>query len=278
MHDCAVIITSMLRPSVEEAVLSVYRQEFAGTIQVVLGIDRKTALEPAAQALLERLRAACPPRRTLTVIDPGYSTAAINGGLYSNAFGGMMPAIASFAADSRFLCYLDDDDWYGPEHVATLFAAMQGRPWAHSLSWYVNPANDEPMCIDHLESVGPGRGAYRNQFGGFVRPSCLMLDKLQCAEMLHLWGVAMFAEGNGSDRAIFDALMKHRPSWGESRLASVFYRINPQDPNHGYRLAYAQAMGYDIARVPNLEAYTASTAAGETWSWVYTVLREPPHV
>jgi len=278
MHDCAVIITSMLRDSLEQAVRSVYEQDFPGTIQVVLGIDRKTPLDAAAHDLLARLRAACPPGRTLTVIEPGYSTAAVNGGLYSNAYGGMMPAIGSFAANARFLAYLDDDDWYGPEHIGSLLAALQGRPWAFSLSWYVNPANDEPMCIDHLESVGPGRGAYRTTFGGFVRPSSLLIDKLQCAEMLHLWGVAMFPEGNGSDRSVFDALMKHRPSWGESRLASVFYRINPKDINHGFRLAYAQAMGYDIQRAPGLERYTEPTAAGETWGWVHTVLREPPHV
>lgn len=276
MHDCAAIITTALRPTLEHAVHSAWAQDLSGSLQVVVAVDGPVT--PAGHALLERLRAQCPPRRSLTVIAPGYSTAAVHGGLYTNSFGGILPAVGSFAADSRYIAYLDDDDWWGPEHMSGLLNALQGRPWGHSLSWYVNPVNDEPICIDQLESTGPGRGVYRARFGGFVRPSCLMVDKLQCAEMLHLWANGTLPNGAGSDRGVFGALLQHRPSWAESRLASSYYRINPADVNHGHRLVYARAMGYDITRVPNHQVIDEMSRAGESWGEVQAVLQQPPHV
>ena len=274
MHDCCVIITSLLRPTLEQAVLSVYRQQFEGSIQVLIGVDHDGPVSAEASAMLERLRRACPPGRTLTVLELGYSTARIHGGLYNNACGGMLPTMASFAADSRYLAYLDDDDWFGPEHLGTLMAAVAGRPWAFSLSWYVNPANDEPMCIDRLESAGPGRGAYHQRFGGFTRPSCLMIDKLQCADILHVWGASDFDGGRGTDRAFFAALSARRPGWGATGLASAYCRLVPTDANHAHRLVYARAMAYAIERVPGHEQVEALRQTGEQYLAVASVLDE----
>jgi len=277
MHDCAVVITSCLRPTLTRAVRSIFRQDFAGSLHVVIGVDLAAdnqAVRDAARAALSQLLEECPAHCRLTVIDPGYSTARKRGGLYSNSSGGVMPTVLTLAADSRYVAYLDDDDWYGPEHITTLLDAVRGRAWGFSLSWYVNPANAEPMCIDVLESAGPGRGAYRAALGGFVRPSCLMVDQMQCAEFLHHWSLAATNEDRGADRRIFHLLASRRPGWGESGVASVFYTLTPTDVNHAQRLAYAAALGYDIRSVPGHEIVERQRAAGESFALVNEVLAD----
>lgn len=277
MHDCAIVITSCLRPTLTRAVRSIFQQNFAGSLHILIGVDLtadNSAARELARPALNQLIDECPAHCRLTLIDVGYSTARQRGGLYTNSSGGVMPTVSTLAADSRYVAYLDDDDWYGPEHISTLLEAVGGRAWGFSLSWYVNPANAEPMCIDMLESAGPGRGAYRAALGGFVRPSCLMIDQLQCAEFLHHWSLAATPEDKGSDRRIFRLLATRRPGWGESGVASVFYTLTPTDINHTHRLVYAAAQGYDIRRVPGHEQVEQQRAAGESFALVSEALAD----
>ena len=232
--DAAVVIPTVLRPSLVEAVRSVFAQTLAGRIQILIGIDKPLG-EPA---ILDRLRAECPSRMHLTLLDLGYSTSARHGGIYSNAYSGALRTILSYAANSARVAYLDDDNWWGPTHLSDLARALAGHDWAFSRRWYVDPATDAPLAVDRWESVGIG-GAYAEMFGGFVDTSSLMLEKGRCHAVFPLWAIAMFPKGSGEDRMVFQALkeMKGRAT-GE---ATSFYRLNPEDGNHARRLEWIAA-------------------------------------
>ena len=61
-----------------------------------------------------------------------------NGGLYPSHYGGALKTILSYAANARHVTYLDDDNWYAPDHVATMLAAISGNAWAFSLRQFVD--------------------------------------------------------------------------------------------------------------------------------------------
>jgi len=46
------------------------------------------------------------------------------------------------------------------------------------LRWFVHPQSRRSICVDQWETVGPERGIFQERFGGFVDPSCLMLNKV----------------------------------------------------------------------------------------------------
>lgn len=236
--DVAVVIPTLLRPSLDRAVCSVFAQDYSGRVQILIGID-VAAGDPA---ILSTLAESCPPRMMLTVCDLGYSTSIQHGGLYSNRFSGALRTIMSFAANSRHVAYLDDDNWWDPQHLATLLAAQDGVDWAFSQRIFVDQLTGESIAHDDWESVGPDQGVFAEKFGGFVDPSSLMIDKIRCHDVVPLWSMSPFENGTGEDRLVFAAL-KERHTWRASGRATSFYAINETDTNHTMRLQKLRERG-----------------------------------
>ena len=239
--DAAVVIQTIGRPTLVQAVQSVFTQDCGGRIQILIGVDKRQG-DPT---LIDQLRAECPDHVALTILDPGYSTSQRHGGLYSNYFGGSLRTVLSYLANSRFVAYLDDDNWYAPQHLSALLAAIDGKSWAFSQRILVDRKADEVICNDEWESRGPGRGVYDRAFGGFVGTSGLMLDKLACHEILPTWSISRFARGDGEDRMVFERL-KGLP-YGSTEQYTVFYRTN-LDGAHPYLLWKYRQAGVDLTR------------------------------
>lgn len=230
-RDIAVVIPTILRPSLRRAVDSIYAQDFPGTIHVMIGIDRRDG----DSGVIEALRRSCPERVSVTVLDLGYSTSQRNGGLHPSADGGVMRTVLSYLANARLVAYLDDDNWWEADHLSSLYETIQGKDWAYSLRWYVDPGSLRPLCVDEWESVGPDRGVYAQKAGGFVDPNCLMIDKIACEPVLRWWSNPMFTDlGSGADRNVFNALRKDYVSAGTGRATS-YYVIHPDDLVHHHR-------------------------------------------
>ena len=180
--DVAVVIPTIVRPSLARAVRSAVEQDFPGTIQVLVGVDKSLG----ERAVLDVVGDMGADGRDIILFDPGYSTSTRHGGPHLAHDGGALRTILSYAANSRYVAYLDDDNWWAPDHLTTLHRAIQGTDWAFSLRWFVDPRTKRPLCIDAWESVGPAAGVYRKRFGGWVDPNCLMIDKLACEPALCL--------------------------------------------------------------------------------------------
>jgi hypothetical protein len=238
--EAAVVIPTVLRPTLARAVASVYAQELPpGTrLQLLIGID----IAEGDRALLDRLAAECPDHIAFMVFDPGYSTSVRHGGLYPNRYSGALRTILSYAANSRYVAYLDDDNWWAPDHVASLLAAIAQTEWAFSQRWFVEAETGEPICLDEWESVGPDAGIFLEKFGGFVDPSSLMLDKFAAHDILPFWSLSPFADGSGEDRLVF-ASLKGALSGRPSGRATSYYTINPADPMQSTRLQQMRERG-----------------------------------
>lgn len=230
--DVGVVMTTIMRPTLKRAVQSIFAQRFLGRIQILLGIDKCKG----DMAVLNELQQACPQNCALTVLDLGYSTAARNGGLYPSMPGGALRTILSYAANCRRLAYLDDDNWYAESHLQSLSDSLDRNDWAYSLRWYVDRETQQPLCIDRWESVGPGRGVYATNLGGYVDPNCLMIDKIVCESVLRWWCFPVPADrsARSEDRQVF-RLLKERSRVSSTGQATVYYTIHPSDALHAHR-------------------------------------------
>jgi hypothetical protein len=243
-YNVAVVIPTIGRQTLERAVHSVYSQDLPGTIQLLIGVD---VWKGGDRGRLNALAQSAPTNRTTIVFDPGYSTSFRHGGFTASGDGGALRTILSYVAHSRLVAYLDDDNWWAPEHLSLLVKAIAGHDWAFSLRWFVDPETARPLCIDSWESVGPGAGVFAGRFGGFVDPSCLMIDKVKCEAALRLWCHPLQGDRSGmtSDRSVFAYLHIERRSAG-SNQATAYYTLNAADVNHGQRLEWiAQATAHD---------------------------------
>lgn len=259
----AVVVPTILRPSLLRAARSVFRQEFPGRIHLLIGID----VPQGDPAVLDAVRAECPPHVMLTVLDLGYSTSRRHGGLCSNFYGGALRTILSHAANAPLVAYLDDNDWFAADHLASLCHAIAGRQWAFSHRWIVDPDTLWPICPDEWDSVGPGKGINAERFGGFVQPSTLMIDRAACHGMLHLWSLAAFPDGTGEDRLVFDALHRNF-AWGATGRASAYCIATAESVLHDHHVREFERRGIrwvtDRSLVAQIEAHAAEaqTAVG----------------
>ena len=236
LFDAAVVMPTTLRPSIYYALVSVFRQKLAGRVHVLVGIDRPDAPPPDALAPVEAACAHRPAGWALQLYWPGYSTSVRHGGLSPARDGGALRCVLTHLANSPYVAYLDDDNWWDEAHLASLLETIEGRDWAFSLRWFVHPESKRPVCIDAWESVGPDAGVFKDTFGGFVDPNCLMLDKRRCEVAVAQWNRPLSHDPTGmsSDRNVFAALRQRRGA-GTDR-ASAYYLVNPDDGLQAFRL------------------------------------------
>lgn len=222
LFDVAVVIPTIIRPSLIHTVRSVFQQSFKGPIQILIGIDKRQG----DQKILDFLHEHAPENVTITVVDPGYSTSVRHGGIHTARDGGSLRTVLTFLANCRYVAYLDDDNWWHKHHLSSLLEAIEGVEWAFSHRWLVDEDNDEKLTVDKWHSVGPGKGYMNATIGGFVDPNTLMIDKIACADQLHLWSVAYKenADFSGADRKIFEGLSQNKTYRGTNQ-ATVYYKI-----------------------------------------------------
>jgi hypothetical protein len=196
--DAAVVIPTVLRPVLGRALDSVYAQRDVGRIQVTIGIDK--AQESGEQ--LEAALARRPANISAIVLRLPFSTSIRHGGVHPAKDGGSLRAILAFMANSRHVAFLDDDNTWEPDHLASLLGAVRDKYWAYALRMLVDEETDEELGVDRWDSVGVDQGRFKAD-GGHVDVNCLLIDKVRAGRPLGRW-----AEGPGvqSDRHFFRAI------------------------------------------------------------------------
>jgi hypothetical protein len=242
----AVVIPTIFRASLDRAITSVFNQDIKKRCQLLVGID-KVIGDFEMPSILRKL----PDNWSLTVLNLGYSTSVRHGGIHKAKDGGALRTILSYAAHSRYVAYLDDDNWWGCEHLSSLGQSIQGADYAYSFRWFVDPKTQNPLVVDQWESVGPGRGVYARRFDGFVDPNTLMIDKTKCEDILRFWTLPLPGDtmGTTADRQVFHALQKSYRGIATNK-PTVFYVMDPDDTNHQARLHHISRRS---ARYPDWE-------------------------
>lgn len=253
--DAAVVVVTRRRGALEAALRSVFAQEEAGRVQVLVGVDGD-----GDRDALDRLRRELPEAMALTVVDPGYSTSKARGGLYAPVEGGALRAALTLLANARHVAYLGETSRFEPHHLASLKRVIGDRAWAWSRRWFADRDSGRTICRDDWESVGPGQGIYRVSEGGFAAADTLLLDKLRCHPLVTAWAVAD-AEGRGDDRSLFRGL-KTLPNAGTGEpTVTTTLRLARQHP---FKLSLFRASGVRLEQfmtvTPEIEAAIAHAA------------------
>jgi hypothetical protein len=237
-HDVAIVIPTVCRESLIRAVQSVYRQNYSGRMQVLVGVDFDA--ENRSAQIREAL-GETPENVLLTWLELPYSTSRRHGGVHDSLFGGSLRSALTLLANAEIVVYLDDDDWLHPDHIAQVLAAIEGKAWAFAYSIYADGNTAEGFCTDEIESVGVGKGLYNETFGGFVRPSGLAINKMRLLHHVHLWSCSPFPTGDGEDRLVFDRLRGEEH--GCTGNATVYCALDPKDGMHETRLEFMASKG-----------------------------------
>ena len=231
MYDVAVVMPTIIRPQLDKAVKSVFNQDFDGRIQLLIGLDYPCGNKED----LWVLQIQAPTNVQVDVLHLGYSTRKDKGGLYYNWGGGALRTILTFAANSRYVAYLDDDCWYDPNHISSLMTLIKegDHDWVFSKRRAIDTDTGEPIDDRTI-----------NWWGG-TDTNCYLIDKVRCHKSIHGWarvekpkraheGIGEDEEFSYQDEADFYQTLKKNKShnYKGTGLTTVNYGLSPDSPSY----------------------------------------------
>lgn len=195
-----------------QCIASVDRQTFANThhLLVVDGHDYTGAVEQVLSNLPQR-----PPR--LHRCDLPFNTGG--GGWYGHR---IMAAFSHLTADFDYVLFLDQDNWFEPDHVETLVKDIQlhGWHWAYSLR-QVYSKDGTFVCDDRCESLGR-QPVYWTASLRLIDSSAYCFTNQFLREVGHHWDY-----GWGADRVFYEYIWKRyqHENYGTTGLHTLCYRL-----------------------------------------------------
>ncbi len=209
----AVIIPTTGNPRLLKAVDSVLAQSWeALSLHVVM--DGPEAAERARPLLGARLE-----HPSLQVLELPRNVGA--GGWNGHRVYASVP----FLVDAEFLCFLDEDNWFAPEHVESLMTRVltQGWDWAWALRRLVDDAG-ELLLLDDCESLGSW-SAWNGDSIHLVDVSCYLLRRDIAMDAAGLWMRRFRDDRFSPDFWLCKHLLQAHPRCGTSGQYSVNYRV-----------------------------------------------------
>jgi len=150
-----------------------------------------------------------------------------------------MYAAMPFLCKTEYVAFLDEDNWYDPDHIERLLEACQGRPWAFSLRkiW----VDDEYWCVDMCESLGNLRKCF-DRDEHLVDTSCFLVRRDVAMTIGSVW---MHPH---ADRPVTSYLLQTFPDAGCSFRATLNYAFQRRN-DRGQRPEYF-LIGNDLVGCP----------------------------
>ena len=133
---------------------------------------------------------------------------------YMNA--GIIAASAYLVPDD-LICWLDDDNWFEPEHVESLLTAIEGKSYAYSLRKLVTQ-DGQFFANDDWESLGH-HGEH-----GLIDVNCYLMSRALAVQIAPAW----YQQQDGymvGDRYMFASLKANNIPYGTSGKYTVNYTL-----------------------------------------------------
>jgi glycosyltransferase involved in cell wall biosynthesis len=135
-------------------------------------------------------------------------------------YGHRVYAACSFLVNADAICYLDEDNWFEPNHIEKLVSKLQeGNPWAYSLRKIVDKDGNF-VCEDNCESLGKWP-VYFNKDQYHIDTSSFIVRREIALRVGHTW----YGQW-GADRQFFNALKSSYPNFGCTHEHSLNYRLD----------------------------------------------------
>src|SRR5262249_1843988 len=132
---------------------------------------------------------------------------------------------STFLGRGDFFCFLDEDNWFDPDHVAALLDVIQrGFSWAFSFRKIVD-GDGTFICNDDCESLGKWPTILAQQ-DFLVDTSCYFLPRLIAVQSSPIWYRRFRDPPNPDpDRALVEWLRKNTFNHDTSGRYSLNYRV-----------------------------------------------------
>jgi hypothetical protein len=97
-------------------------------------------------------------------------------------------AAASFLVNTEFVCFLDEDNWFEPDHVASLVAAIRatGSTWGFALRNIVGQ-DGKFIVRDVSESLGNLHHVFNDKNEFLIDTNCYMLPREMAVATAAVW-------------------------------------------------------------------------------------------
>jgi glycosyltransferase involved in cell wall biosynthesis len=137
------------------------------------------------------------------------------GGWYGHRVYAAMPLIVN----ANYILFLDEDNWFEPNHVETMIAKIKSKDlmWSYSLRRICNEAG-EYIADDDCESLGRWPTYYDHTLN-FVDTNCYCFRREYLVSVAH----AFYGQW-GQDRPFYKAASTTLPAFGCTGEATVNYR------------------------------------------------------
>ena len=134
----------------------------------------------------------------------------------------------SLLCNTELIAFLDEDNWYDPEHLESVISAMRakGAAWGFSLRklW---DAEGKFLGKDQCESLGSLHSTFIDPADHLVDTSCYVLKRQLAAHVSPLWyRPASPPYGmTPADREICKTLLRYHPVAGVTRQYTLNYLV-----------------------------------------------------
>jgi glycosyltransferase involved in cell wall biosynthesis len=135
-------------------------------------------------------------------------------------YGHRVYSACSFLVNADVICYLDEDNWYEPNHVEKLVNKIkQGNDWAYSLR-KIYDKDGNFLCNDDCESLGKWP-VYFNGEVFHIDTSSFAIKRSVATSIGHAW----YGQW-GADRQFFSNLSQHFPKFACTNNHTLCYRLD----------------------------------------------------
>jgi len=139
-------------------------------------------------------------------------------------YGHRVYAACSFLVNADVIVYLDEDNWFEPNHIENLVKVLEtGKDWAYSLR-KIYDKHGNFLCEDNCESLGKWPVYFDNKVF-HIDTSCFAVRRDVAVAIGHSW----YGQW-GADRQFFMNLAKYFTNFDCSYEHSMCYRL---DGNEG---------------------------------------------
>ena len=207
--SAGVIIPTTGRHSLRRCLESVLSQKEADVLVYAYVVCDGPKFEPSVSAVLADF--AHHERRIRALVLPEN----VGGGGY---YGHRIYAGCTHFVNADYVLFLDEDNWFDPEHVASLIARIKhsGLDWAFSLR-KIHTENGVFVANDDCESLGGWLGW---QGYNLVDTSAYCMSRNVAIHVASLWH-----GGWGQDRIVLATLLRHFPKCATSGRYTLNYSL-----------------------------------------------------
>lgn len=207
-----------------DAVLSVQKQSYSNITHLVVADGSE--YKDAAEAEIHRALANGSNKKIRMCVTPE-NTGKTGGNFYGHRIYAGYPHLIN----SDFIFFLDEDNWYDPDHVASLVDVLErGNEFAYSFRKIYNP-DKSYVCDDNCEALGKWPIYFSHKEPQYlIDTSAFAFQNKFIQKSCHLWH-----SGWGGDRRYFYSVKDH-VKWDTNHKHTLCYRLdgNPGSVNEEF--------------------------------------------